>query len=219
MSSSISLSLLRPAAVEIGGSVLVIMSHPTEVPLKGRARVTGVVGVATALGYCFQSGKPAADVFSPTCNSLITIATQTGESNVENAVRIISRLCEESGVKTLKDKILTNVRKILEIEKPFVILKLEKIETYLPKFISLSLPYTNVFKLSGDRSWLNRKLLPLGAVLPCEDPEGPTVQIPPHLADVAAKWESAVKANGKSCLSREWDVVGSISDRLILKTL
>ncbi|XP_052779860.1 polynucleotide 5'-hydroxyl-kinase NOL9-like [Mya arenaria] len=188
------ISVKRPVALEFGKSVLVIMNHPMEVPIRGRARVCGIMGTATSMGYDIKPGKPAAEIYSPASNSLVTIATQSGENDVGKAMKTIGEMCNEVNVTKGKAKLMASLRKVLEIENEFVILKFDKIQTNMCKFMSSFFPYSSIFKLSDDQSFLSRKLLPLEVIMPCENTDLPTIQTSQKLNSMTASWESALKA-------------------------
>ncbi|KAH3881717.1 polynucleotide 5'-hydroxyl-kinase NOL9-like [Dreissena polymorpha] len=189
LSTSSSSELKRPIAVSgPDDSVILVLCHPSEVTVKGRVRVQCLVGAADVMAFSLKPGNKAVDIYSPTCNSLITIATRIGENNVACALSDIQKVCKT------KENQLKNS---LEEKQTFVVLLFQKIDTYMCKFISSFQPYASIFKLSGDRSALNKMLLPLEVLLPYDNGEYPTVQVPEELALVLKGWEEDL--NSEAC--------------------
>ncbi|XP_053377121.1 polynucleotide 5'-hydroxyl-kinase NOL9-like [Mercenaria mercenaria] len=175
-----------PTAIQVAESVLVIASHPCVYPLKGRVRVQGVVGVACIMGYNLEPRSQYCDVFSPDCNSLVTVTTVKGKTNTKKA---ISKVDSVLGI--TDGTLLKLLQNTLKNSKPFVILKFDKLETNICPFISSFNPYTNIFKVDGDRSDLNKQLLPLSVKM-VKDSEVPRLSVPEQLKSVIDEWKEKI---------------------------
>ena len=176
-------SYFRPTAISVDGSVLLIASDPCEFPLKGFVTIQSLVGIASIMGYQFKPGSNRQNVYSPDCNSLITVRTVEGDTNINSAVAKVDSLLN------FRDRtIINSLRNILDENKPFVILKFDKLKTTLCSFISNIHPYMNIFKVDGDRTVLNKQLLPLSVKMPGREVEVPRLRIPEQLQSVLDVW-------------------------------
>ncbi|WAR26784.1 NOL9-like protein [Mya arenaria] len=92
------ISVKRPVALEFGKSVLVIMNHPMEVPIRGRARVCGIMGTATSMGYDIKPGKPAAEIYSPAIAPVMVVCggKNSGKSTTNRILMNVSLNSVES---------------------------------------------------------------------------------------------------------------------------
>lgn len=177
------------------GSVLLVLDHPAEVPLKGRARVSCLMGGVKILGYELKPGGSPCDVFSPDCYSLVTIVTESGEQNVQEAMNFVQN--QLTGTERQNQKLASDLKKVLKSKECFVILWFSKIETTLCSFIQGFKPYANIFRSVGDKSFLNKKLLSLGAFIP-RDQVMPCLEVPCEVQKVLDCWRQELEKEGKT---------------------
>lgn len=121
-------------------------------------------------------------MYSPDCSSLITVSTVKGKSNIKKAVKKV-----DSCVAMHNRAVLALLHSTLKDLKPFVILKFDTLATNLCSFISSIQPYSNIFKVIGDRSILNKQLLPFNVVVP-KEAEIPRVTVTDQLQAVIDTW-------------------------------
>lgn len=200
----VSFLCFSPVAVPVEGSVLVVAIHPCIFPLKGKVKVQSLVGVASIMGYHLVPGSKHFDVFSPDCNSLITIATVSGKTNTKKCLQKVD------SVLGISDSSVSQIlQKTLKECKPCVILKFDKLETNLYSFLSSFHPYTNIFKVDGDRSVLNKQLLPLSVISP-KDSEVPKLCVTEELLSVLDVWMETLKqpCEGKIYFESIYEVSG-----------
>ncbi|XP_060596376.1 uncharacterized protein LOC132750416 [Ruditapes philippinarum] len=94
-----------PIAIPVGDSVLVIASHPCVFPLKGVVTIQAVVGTASVMEYNLVPGSQGYDVYSPDCNSLVTVSTVKGVTKTKTAVNQVDSMLG------INDKTVINVLK------------------------------------------------------------------------------------------------------------
>lgn len=176
------------------GSVLAVLSHPAVVPLKGRVQICCLSGVANVMGFRLERGKKPCNVFSPDCYSLVTIATEAGEEDKDGTINYTQEHYKYLGVKS--SKFLSSLRKTLNLTDSFVTLKFCRIETTLCKFIQSFHQYSNIFKSIGDKSIVNKKLLPLEVTSP-GDISVPCLEVPAEVTDILNKWGEELDSEGQ----------------------
>jgi hypothetical protein len=153
-------------------------------PLKGVVTIQAVVGTASVMEYNLVPGSQGYDVYSPDCNSLVTVSTVKGVTKTKTAVNQVDSMLG------INDKTVINLLKnSLNDSKPFVVLKFDKLKTTLCSFISNFHPYTNIFKVDGDKTLLNKQLLPLSVKMPGEDTDVPEISVSEQLQNVLDVWQ------------------------------
>jgi len=182
----------RPDAVSLNdGSVLVVLDHPSTVPLKGKARVSCLVGTVDIMGYKLSADQAPCDVFSPDCYSLVSIATDIAVEDQAVAMKNVhSNLTQKIG------KLASQLQNILKTKDSFVILRFCRLETNLHTFIHSFQKYSGILKCVGDKWSVNKKLLPLDVILPTDSPV-PQIELPPEIHDVLEMWRNEFKIKGK----------------------
>ena len=176
--------------METRDGVLVGLPHPFVFLMKGKAVIETVCGVIDIMEYHLFPGH-SYHVYSPKCNSLVTLATKECETNIDE----LDELCLHFNVKN--GELFNKFKTKLQSLKQFVVLHLKKVNSPGCCLATATSPYTDLFSFQGDGSSFNKKLLPLGVMLTCSQSDAPYLEVTEDLSNVLGDWTEAVDNAGK----------------------
>ncbi|XP_041348497.1 uncharacterized protein LOC121368047 [Gigantopelta aegis] len=140
--------------------VLLLLPHPRQICLQGRALIGVVCGSASILQYSITRNLPPCRVFSPSSNSLLTLETSLGV-NLSVLKPDIADLSDDSA---LLDEIDSKTDEL------YVLLRIDRIHSDSLDYLCDVPPYTNLFSLSiGASKRCNKVLQSVGLAVASPD--------------------------------------------------
>ena len=154
-----------------------ILQHPSEYVIKGMASVRMLAGHVDIQGYHLKPDSPAT-VYSPECNSRLTMKTVQSETSVVEAMAKLSVVLSFSK---------TKVKKAMESFGLFVAFHVKRVELSFCDVIAQHYLYKRLFEPDRDQSGLNKKLAHVGVSLTSNE-DMPSLKITEDLDRILKLW-------------------------------
>ena len=190
-------------AFPIKTGAVIILSHPSQFILKGKATVQPLAGSVTIMGHLLKDSRKTYNIYSPECSSLLTLETVAGESNKDCIMKSVSsHISRNEDIEILRDK--------LEDFKSAVIFKVTSLFPSLGDIVRTLPPCQYLFSMGGD--WdhtMNNVLSPLGFEL-FQSPNAPHLEVTNELREAIDDWTESLSQRNKGNNSLHGQVVSAL---------
>ena len=141
------------------------------------------------MGHIIKDGSKTYDVYSPECNSLVTMETLTGERDKEAILEAIS-----SHVAHIDET--ENLRRKIDVFESLVVLKVSRLDSALCDYVTTLTEYQNLFSMGGNKGEVNRVLSPLGVAV-FQNTWQPAVTVTSELRQATDDWTESLNKPSK----------------------
>ncbi|XP_025106667.1 uncharacterized protein LOC112571683 isoform X2 [Pomacea canaliculata] len=173
-------------------SLVVLLAHPHEICLRGRARLCVVTGSISIMGYQMTANRTRHyDVYSPASSSFLTVRTQS----MEKDKKVLRKSLKALGIEE---------KQVHDFMEGAVILVARRLNAPVVDFISSLPTFSQLFKFNLDRSAGNmppppphhQQMVRTGvAILPVDQVPGTTLRLTNDFDMALQKWLTMIREN------------------------